>query len=94
MAHTTLQELLASLQLAEKKVPRWSVRVHRAAATSDKSYIIHDLIINEEDEGVLVVYQPQYEDWKDLRFARPISAFLETIQRKDGTCVQRFQRIS
>lgn len=92
MAHLSWDQLRVTLQAAEQKIPTWSLRFHRKAP--EKEYIIRDIIIAEADDGVLIVYEATYESLQNIRFARPLHSFLETVETTTWASTQRFTRIA
>jgi len=86
MAHISEHELAQKLAAAARQVKAGGRYQHYKG----RYYRVLNLVINEADEAVGVVYQDQYGD--QLKFVRPLSEWLETVAL-DGRQVPRFELI-
>ena len=63
---------------------------YRHYKSSDKTYIVKDIVINEADESPLVIYQAQYGEY--ITFARPLNNWLDSVVL-DGVATARFIKL-
>lgn len=55
-------------------------------------YQVLDLVLHSETEEWMVLYRPLYGD--GYLWVRPYSMFLESVQLKDGSWIDRFELIT
>ena len=85
-------QLRQLIDQGKQQAPLWSKRVHYKHPESNFSYIIADIVIEEATGQAMVIYECYYAAAQWIRFARPITSFLETIEY-EWKKVSRFQRI-
>lgn len=87
MTKLTYEELEIKLAAASELVKPESKWRHYKGG----EYTIKDIVVQEEDNELAVVYQPLAHP--DVRFTRPLSVWDEKVEW-DGQTVQRFAEFS
>ncbi|HET9098506.1 MAG TPA: DUF1653 domain-containing protein [Candidatus Saccharimonadales bacterium] len=86
--HLTQKQLSQLLIEAKQKITIGGA--YRHYKSSQMTYIVKDIAINEADNGPCVIYQALYGN--QITFIRPVKEWLETLQTGDKT-VQRYAAI-
>lgn len=88
MAHIEESELRARLTEAETLVPTGSRYYHYK--NEAHTYLITGFAILEANDEVGVLYKAEYGE--HITYIRPLSSFLETVE-KDGVTMPRFKKL-
>lgn len=84
------KELLSLLNDARTKIDVGGIYQHYKDASHH--YVVDDLVINEADDEVYVIYEGLYEELQGIKFSRPLESFLEEVEL-EGKNVQRFSLV-
>mgnify|MGYP000403131451 CR=1 FL=1 len=89
MSKKTADEIKQQFTNAEKLVEVGKRYQHYKDTDATALYKVTNLVLNESDQTILVIYEALYDPFEGIEFARPLKSFTEQVEL-DGQKFKRF----